>query len=169
MTATLYWVDAALPGRLAVAPRPRHADWLADEIRSWEGAGVDTVVSLLCDDEIAELELQNEAGFCADYGIEFLRFPIKDRGVPESAKDARAFVSDLSHRLSEGLAVLVHCRAGIGRTGMIAACCLIASGMTPDDAFARIAEAPGTRVPDTEDQRRWAEGFASSSNTKSTR
>lgn len=160
--ASLYWVDAPLAGRLAVAPRPRAADWLAGEIQSWKRSGVDTVVSLLCDDEIVDVGLESEAPLCMAQGIEFLRLPILDRGVPQSIADARTFVEGLVRRLSEGRAVLIHCRAGIGRTGMIAACCLTASGMSPDEAFERIAKARGTQVPDTEEQRRWANEFAAS-------
>jgi protein-tyrosine phosphatase len=169
--AGLYWVDAAFPGRLAVAPRPRSADWLADEIRSWKSAGVDTVASLLCDDEIAEIGLRHEAEICAAEGMEFVRFPIKDRGVPDSMEEARAFVTGLSRRLAEDRAVLIHCRAGIGRTGMMAACCLVVSGVQPDEAFDRIAKARGMSVPDTEEQRLWTTAFAArhSSNTKSIR
>lgn len=167
--ADLHWVDAPLPGRLAVAPRPRAADWLEDEIQSWKRSGVDTVVSLLCDDEIVDVGLEDQAPLCAAHGVEFLRFPILDRGVPSSMADARLFVDGLAQRLADGRAVLIHCRAGIGRTGMIAACCLTTSGMPPDEAFERIAMARGTQVPDTEEQRRWVGEFAArSSNTNST-
>ncbi len=39
MLPTVYWVETPLPGRLAVMPRPRAGDWLADEVAGWKTAG----------------------------------------------------------------------------------------------------------------------------------
>jgi hypothetical protein len=69
---------------LAIMPRPRAGDWLSDEIDSWRNANIRTVVSLLESQEIAELGLKEEPQLCASCGIEFVSFPIRDRGVPNS-------------------------------------------------------------------------------------
>jgi hypothetical protein len=45
----LHWVDGPWRGKLALAARPRGGDWLRNEISSWLGSGVATVVSLLED------------------------------------------------------------------------------------------------------------------------
>jgi hypothetical protein len=45
---------------LAIMPRPRAGDWLEDEVSSWHGAGIRTVVSLLEAHEVAELGLDSE-------------------------------------------------------------------------------------------------------------
>src|ERR1700674_4527200 len=69
---------------LAIVPRPRAGDWLRDEIDSWRNANIRTVVSLLEPQEIAELSIEDEPQVCASRGIEFISFPIRDRGVPSS-------------------------------------------------------------------------------------
>jgi len=164
--AELFWVGADTKIRLAVAPRPRAGDWLEDEIISWKNSGVEVVACLLCDDEIAELGLADEAALCTKHGLEFIRYPIVDRGLPDSHESANRFIEGLTIRLSDGRAVLIHCRAGIGRTGMIAACCL--GARCADDAFLRIAKARGVNVPDTEDQRQWVVDFLEYSSRRET-
>ena len=69
---------------LAIMPRPRAGDWLEDEIASWHRTDIRTVVSLLEPYEVDELGLKDEARLCASNGIEFVSFPIPDRGVPTS-------------------------------------------------------------------------------------
>jgi hypothetical protein len=69
---------------LAIMPRPRAGEWLEDEVTSWHREGIRTVVSLLEVPEIAELGLLEEPRLCASQGIEFISFPIPDRGVPTS-------------------------------------------------------------------------------------
>jgi hypothetical protein len=49
------------------------------------------VVSLLERSEIRELELQAEPSLCADAGIQFLSFPIPDRGTLNPPASFRAF------------------------------------------------------------------------------
>jgi hypothetical protein len=62
-------------------------------------------------------------------------------------------------RISEGKAVAVHCRAGIGRSSLIAACALVCSGTSPIAAFESIGKVRGVRVPDTDGQRDWVVAF----------
>jgi protein-tyrosine phosphatase len=63
--------------------------------------------------------------------------------------------------LAEGKAVGVHCRAGIGRSSLIAAALLIQNGVSPETAFLTIQEARGCPVPDTVEQRNWVERYRS--------
>lgn len=77
----LHWIE--MPGRLAIMARPRADDWLEVDVAEWKTSGVDLVVSLLERDEVSELGLQEEADLCWASGIEFISFPIPDRGVPE--------------------------------------------------------------------------------------
>ena len=70
--------------RLAITPRPRGRDWLDDDIRFLQRAGVDVVVSALTPAEVEELGLLEEGHCCQSNGLEFLSFPIEDRSVPPS-------------------------------------------------------------------------------------
>ena len=155
MHSDIYWIDVPIPGRLAIMARPRAGDWLPDEIASWRDQGVGTVVSLLEREEIEEIGLRDESELCQKLAIDFISFPTPDRGVPSSARDLASLVGSLKAQLEGRKGVAIHCRAGIGRSSMIAACLLHAFGIEPSDAFASIATARGCAVPDTEQQREW--------------
>ena len=154
----LHWIEIPTKGRLAIMARPRADDWLVAEVDGWKSDGVDLVVSLLESEEVAELGLQSEAKFCREKGIEFLSFPIPDRGVPETG-DARRLAGSLAREITEGRSVAIHCRAGIGRSAVIAACAMIWSGVAAREALRRIQEARGVSVPDTEAPRDWVMAF----------
>jgi protein-tyrosine phosphatase len=159
MRAEIDWIAGVPRGRLAVLPRPRGGDWLEDEVESLRAAGVDALVWLLTREEMAELNLLGEAGCCSASGIEFVSFPIADRGVPASEQAARSTVQRLATLLTRGKAVAVHCRQGVGRSAVVAACLLASFGQTPEAAFERIAQARGCSVPDTPEQRAWVKRF----------
>ena len=57
MKPDLFWIPGPWRGRLAVATRPRGGDWLEDEAIGWRRAGIDVIVSLLEEDEAAQLDL----------------------------------------------------------------------------------------------------------------
>jgi protein-tyrosine phosphatase len=158
MTPELYWIPIKV-GRLAIMARPRAGDWLADEIAGWSQESVSVVVSLLEPSESAELELDGEAKACADAGIEFIPFPIRDRGVPISVPGVAKLIALLDGKLKAGASVAIHCRAGIGRSALIAACVLTKAGIAAGDALVLIGKARGVIVPDTDEQSAWVRAF----------
>ena len=145
---------------LAIMPRPRAGDWLEDEVGHWQREGLETVVSLLEPAEVSELELGSEPALCASRGIKFLSFPIPDRGVPASAAAFDSFLAPVVETLRTGGSVGVHCRAGIGRAGLTAACILVRAGIPYPLAFPAISRARRVKVPDTEQQESWVQRFA---------
>ena len=155
----LHWIDVPTTGRLAIAARPRAEDWLESEVAEWKRDGLNSVVCLLEREEIAELKLEREAELCRGRGMEFLSFPIPDRGVPATAKDVRRLARFIASSVAEGRSVAIHCRAGIGRSSIIAACAMICFGKKAEQALASIKEARGLTVPDTEEQRKWVIAF----------
>ncbi|MBB6254769.1 protein-tyrosine phosphatase family protein [Nitrospirillum iridis] len=163
MRGGLYWIetqDLNWTGRLAIMARPRAGDWLADEIASWQAAGVHEVVSLLEPAEVRELDLAREVTLCQDGGLVFTTLPIPDRGVPGSMRGMAALARRLASNLGAGRSVAVHCRAGIGRSSLVGACVMVCAGLEAPTAFDRIAQARGVPVPDTEEQRAWVRSFA---------
>jgi len=156
MRPEIYWIDAPhLNGRLAIMPRPRAGDWLDDEVADWRTAGIDHVVSLLEQSEVRELGLEAEPERCIAAGMTFAHFPIADRGVPDSRKAALDLAANLAARIASGKRVAIHCRAGIGRSSLIAACVLIRLSYRTAESFELIGKARGLAVPDTEAQREW--------------
>jgi protein-tyrosine phosphatase len=161
MTAELYPIPTPAPGRLAILPRPRGGDWLADDVAAWRRAGVDVVVSLLTPDETADLGLEAEADECRAHGIEFRSLPTPDRGVPAFAA-AADLIARLAGSVADGRTVAVHCRQGVGRSAVLAAGVLTALGVDADSAVRAVADARGCPVPETPEQRRWIAEFAAS-------
>jgi protein-tyrosine phosphatase len=161
MEAELFWISGPWGGRLAISSRPRGGDWLEDEARAWRRAGVDVVVSLLEDDEAAQLDLLGERHATEGEAINFVSFPIPDRGVPASTKAAIEVIGRIAAQLVAGKNVAVHCRQGVGRSGMIAAGLLVSSGLHPQSAIETVGSARGISVPETPEQRQWIERLPS--------
>lgn len=147
--------NSSWPGKLFVSSRPRGGDWLSDEAERWRRSGVETVVSLLTQDEEAELDIQAEAEEVAKQGMKFISFPIPDRGIPGSGTAALKMLEGVHNELQRGKNVLVHCRQGVGRAGLIAASLLVLDGKEPHAAIDEVSQARGVRVPETTDQENW--------------
>lgn len=153
--AVLFPIAGCLAGRLAVMPRPRAGDWLADEAASWRRQGLDTVVSLLEDAEVVELGLEDEPAACERAGMRFVRFAVPDRGVPGSRPAVSELVAALAAELRAGRGVGIHCRVGVGRSAALAVCVLAALGVPVESAWAAVERSRGLTVPDTPAQRAW--------------
>jgi protein-tyrosine phosphatase len=160
MATKLYWIDGPWPGRLAMASRPRGGDWLDDEINSWQQAGINAVLSLLSPDEEKELDLRGEPRAVKARGLDFLSFPIEDRQVPNSETEMASMLERLNADLSSGKNVVVHCRQGIGRSGLVAACLLVTKGLDLKKTLQQVSAARGASVPETAAQRNWIDHYA---------
>jgi protein-tyrosine phosphatase len=160
MQPEIYWIPSPWPGRLAILPHPRGGDWLEDEIAEFRRMGVDIVVSALEKEEERLLELTRERELCQAKGIEFISFPIADGTAPVSEKAVGELVRLLETRLAAGKNVAIHCRAGIGRCVVLAACALALAGIEPEAAFQKMKQARGCHVPDKKEQEEWVKRFA---------
>lgn len=156
----LYWLNGPWKGKVALAARPRGSDWLREDVADWKKAGIEAVLSLLTPEEQKELELQDEANEVRKHGLKFSSFPIPDMQVPRTEAKLAEVLDNITANLSAGKNVLLHCRQGIGRTGLMAACLLIKSGMSPGAAVESVSAARGLTVPETPEQREWLERHA---------
>ena len=156
----LHWVAGIEPHRLALVARPRGGEDLPAEVAAWKAAGVGVVVSLLESAEVRELELEHQARLCEESQLAFRSFPIRDRGAPESTRELVALVAELHAHLLAGKAVAIHCRAGIGRTGLVGGCLVHRLGVPLKEVFHLLSLSRGVAVPDTEAQIRWVEKYA---------
>lgn len=160
IASKVYWVDGPWLGKLAIAARPRGGEWLEDEIANWQRLGVKTVLSLLTIEEQQELDLGNECTEAKAHGMAFLAFPIRDRQVPDSENSLTRILEQVDSHLSSGKSVIVHCRQGIGRAGLVAACLLLIKGLNAEMALKRLTAARGAPLPETPEQRRWIDHYA---------
>jgi protein-tyrosine phosphatase len=167
MATELHWISGPWPGKLALAARPRGGDWLEDEIAHWHHSGVDTVLSLLSPDEEQTLGLGDEAETVRAQDMDFISLPIPDRQVPGSETELASVLERVNAKLSAGKKVLVHCRQGVGRAGLVAACLLVSTGLDPRTAVKAASSARGVPVPETKEQRQWIDHYAAiSTSTK---
>ncbi|SJL11928.1 uncharacterized protein ARMOST_15342 [Armillaria ostoyae] len=74
--------------------------------------------------------------------VEYHRFPIRDRSLPDSVGHMHRVMDTLRDNEERGRICAVHCRGGIGRTGMVIGCWLVQSGVARDgeEALMIIAE-----------------------------
>jgi atypical dual specificity phosphatase len=125
------WVVEGEIGGMARPPRDAHAlwRWLADR-------NVRLVVSLTSG--------APDPGELAAAGLDGVHIPIPDF-TPPTPEDIDEFLSHARFCRHEGKAVVVHCGAGIGRTGTMIACWLVDQGMAPQKAVATVRRArPGS-------------------------
>lgn len=172
--ANSYWV---LPGRLLAGEHPsgREAtlnDTARARVRELIAAGINCFVDL------------TEEGECPGYELllpptaTYLRRAIRDQMVPRRFTQMRRVQDEIASALAAGRNIYVHCRAGIGRTGMVAGCYLVEQGLAGSDALrdlnvlwttqcARAATWPA--IPQTPEQadyiRKWAARAAKSART----
>lgn len=118
-----------LPGRLAGGGQPGLLRPIERDLAFLREEGVRTLVML------TEKPLVLPADW-SDAPV-LVHFPIDDMGIPTP----RALV-DVCRRIVDdaerGEAVLVHCRAGLGRTGTVLACCLVLMGRSAEEAIAEV-------------------------------
>jgi protein-tyrosine phosphatase len=150
----IFWIEIEPRVPLAVVLCPRGDRLLQDEIVQFKQGGIQTLVSLLEEDEAEWLGLAEEGPLAARLGLNFLSHPIPDTQVPQNAAEFQIFVRDLASRLRAGERIGVHCRGSIGRATVTTACTLVHLGWSPGDALAAIEAARGCPVPDTMQQRR---------------
>lgn len=125
-----------LDGVLAGLARPRQTE-SEDDLVSLAESGVAALVSLT--EEPLDPALVEKAG------LEYLHLPVADFGVP-SVDQIRLFVEFVrAAEKNRGGSTAVHCGSGLGRTGTMLACYLVAEGRSPDEAIAMVREArPGS-------------------------
>lgn len=134
-------------------PKPS-GEWLHEDMKEYRSLGINHILSLLIPDEVEELGLEREPDVYGDNGLRFTRFGIADRGLPDASL-LLALAKELAEEIADGGSIAVHCRAGIGRSGLVASCILQHLGMTAPESIAKVSQARGVQIPDTQEQRKF--------------
>lgn len=121
-------------------------------------ARLNRIVCLTPRAEVAALSPEYLAAMeCGTLPCHLQEIPMADFGVSDSARLFAAGVRELARALEAGESALVHCAAGMGRTGTVAACVLKALGLPTDDALLRVAAAGSS--PQSALQSGWVDAF----------
>lgn len=135
-------LPSGVPGALWLSSMPGRWEPWSDFVAEAERAGLAFTLCLTEPDEIAELSPNYRHAI--DHGRlpgQWLNVPIRNYEVPEDATDLREGVSAAAAKLRQGEAVLLHCAAGMGRTGTAAACVLKHLGLSAEEALRRVRDA----------------------------
>jgi len=114
-----------------------------DVVRAWKP---DLAIALLEDHEFPLLGIPRFREYVAGSGIHWEFAPIVDGGIPDAEFDRtwHELGPRVRKTLRAGGRVLIHCRAGLGRTGLLAATLLVELGAKPQTAIADVRRArPG--------------------------
>jgi protein-tyrosine phosphatase len=109
--------------------------------------GATGLVTLIGEDEREKLGVSALPRLAIDKGLAWREFPITDRTAPTAGRQAEfdQLLDTLLAGLADGNRVAIHCQAGLGRTGLLAASLLVQSGTGPNDAIALVRSArPGS-------------------------
>ena len=130
-------------GLLILSGQPAKTGQLDHALAAYRRSGAKLLVSLLPAHEMALLGLESLQQRCASFGLAWARCPIEDFAPPgpEFEHVWRQISPDLHARLDAGQGVALHCRAGLGRTGTVAARILIDRGLTVDQAIQQVRQA----------------------------
>jgi len=152
MGPDIYPVSNIGQGRLCIMAKPSSGEWINEEFDAIKAFGISRVVSLLEAPEAYTVGLSEEEQYCRVREIDFVHYEIPDRGIPASENTFVSVVESLHAGLLDGLNTVIHCRAGIGRTGLMATAILIKNGVNGADAFDLVSKARRVSVPDTQQQ-----------------
>jgi protein-tyrosine phosphatase len=131
-------------GKLFRSPQPEYAD-----LERLKARGIRSVVNL-------RAEANDSQFYCEQLGLVYKSIPLEDWGVPSSEQmdDYLEFLDK-----AENLPALIHCWAGVGRTGLFVSCYRVHVGMCVEEAIqASHCETPGQSMSPA--QQEWIRQFA---------
>lgn len=141
-------------GRLGIFHQPGH-----HSLKNLKTAGADVIVTLLNEAEGAARIGKMVTGL----GMEWIWLPMPDGKPPvgQTQEEIEEAIPGISARLDMGKSILIHCSAGIHRTGMVTLAILRYRGISEADALALLAQMRihtynGLRPS----HRKWANQFA---------
>jgi protein-tyrosine phosphatase len=142
MTLRQVSVDDIAPGELWLGSMPgrfeRWAEFAAEARRRRLGL----MVSLAPPEEIASLSPAYwQAIGEGSLVCRWVNLPMQNYGLPRDVPSFRAGIVQAAEALLAGDSVMLHCAAGIGRTGTAAACLLKRLGLSTDEAMQRVRDA----------------------------
>ncbi len=156
---------SACPGiRLDAGKRVNPQKNLKRDIQAYQEWGATGVVTLNESDELDNLGLADLGEYLVAAGFWWRHLPIVDMNVPVGNFEDTWKVEgqQICASLAAGELVILHCLAGLGRTGMMAARLLVDMGFAPDKAIAMVRQVR-PRAIQTTPQAEYVHQFANKS------
>lgn len=133
---------ADLAGSLWLAAMPGRFESWAEFCARSKAAHLALVLCLTPRDEVALGAPQYHRAIAeGTLPFRWLNAPMRNYGLPEDLPAFQDAIAQVAAALHGGESVLLHCAAGIGRTGTAAACVLKRLGLDNESALARVRQA----------------------------
>lgn len=123
-------------------PRQWHRD-LTEDLRVIRDWGATALVTLIEAHEFRLLGIDDLGIAVERQGLQWIHLPIRDVDVPDDRFErAWKLAGPALHlRIDAGERILIHCRGGLGRTGLVAGLILVERGVSPRQAIDRVRAA----------------------------
>lgn len=161
-------LPATFAGQLLLTSMPGYQDGDVERpLAAWNALrqkSGDDKVTLVCLTSEAEIQSKSPryARSLAEgrWGGRRISHPVPDFDIPGDAELYHLMVLEMGKRIRQGGTVLIHCAAGVGRTGTAAVCVLLTLGIPLHESLSLVRSAGSG--PETAEQRRFVEDFANS-------
>ncbi len=129
------WLDLALVPCLASGPGRLGMTGIRGAANLTRADGIDRLVLFVEDPELAYAGVPNIDAILAAEGIDLVRHPIPDMGIPRDPPAFARLLDETRAAVTDGKTVVIACFGGFGRTGTAVACLLVDAGLTPEEAI----------------------------------
>jgi protein-tyrosine phosphatase len=135
-------LPAGVPGQLWLSAMPGRFEPLKRFLAEARQRQVALVLCLAPLEELAALSpAYRTAVTQGTLPFRWLNLPMRNFGLPPDLHEFHAGIAQATEALRAGDAVLLHCAAGLGRTGSAAACVLKSLGLPTEEALQRVRDA----------------------------
>jgi len=124
-----------------------YGDSMADDLMTIRNWGATSLVTLLDGSELHSLGVNALPRKAIAHHLLWFHLPLQNLSIPDEQFDIRwAWAGPrLCQSLREGQRIVIHCKEGIGRSGLVAARLMIELGTPPEQAINSIQKArPGS-------------------------
>lgn len=132
---------AKIKGQLIFTPCPGTKGTRSFEaLETLKAAGASALLTLMPTEELLQNEIDLLPEECALLGLEWFHLPVEDDQAPGEAFQVawETHRDRLKQLLTEGKSIVIHCKGGSGRTGLIAAQLLIECGVPYQEALREV-------------------------------
>src|SRR5690349_17559958 len=135
-------IPDGIPGKVLLTAMPGSRASFAADRAAILAAGVDTVLCLNPMKEIQGKSIDYFGAIQADHlPWRQAMLPMPDFDVADDRDAWLAHIREIGQQVKDGHTVLIHCAAGIGRTGTAAVCLLMCLGVNQPDALRAVLAA----------------------------
>jgi protein-tyrosine phosphatase len=132
---------------------------LLEDLTALANAGVRLLVLLVEDGELDRWGDPAIVEIAASHGLQIERWPMRDGTAPATPAEMISILGSIERARDHG-DVAVACMGGVGRTGTVAACALVAAGWAAADAIAEVRRVRHPTAVETDEQVTFVGTFA---------